>query len=148
MTGPTMSHPLVDPSDDGWEACNTIIKGRRRLVYWRKRLPSGAYFSVTKNGGIGQPEGQEPCDGRWRWQLRGPDKDDDGTNKVHASGSRSSAVLARRAADRFLIERECSSCLGRCLWAEDAWVCVRCGDEWYPDHGGQYAVILDEVVAS
>lgn len=26
----------------------------------------------------------------------------------------------------------CCSCLGSCLWAEDAWVCPKCGDEW-PD---------------
>lgn len=35
--------------------------------------------------------------------------------------------------------RKCTTCGGRCLWADDAWVCSRCGDEWYPDHGEMYA---------
>jgi hypothetical protein len=34
---------------------------------------------------------------------------------------------------------KCSSCGGRTHWADDAWVCFRCGDEWYPDHGPQFA---------
>ncbi len=33
----------------------------------------------------------------------------------------------------------CSSCLGVCRWAEDAWVCTVCGDEWYPDHHPRFA---------
>jgi hypothetical protein len=28
----------------------------------------------------------------------------------------------------------CSTCGGRCLWADDAWTCTRCGDEWDRDH--------------
>lgn len=35
--------------------------------------------------------------------------------------------------------RECSSCAGKCRWVDDAWVCQKCGDEWYPDHGPQFA---------
>lgn len=39
------------------------------------------------------------------------------------------------------ITRPCSSCGGKrtCRWADEAWVCFRCGDEWYPDHGDEYA---------
>jgi len=32
----------------------------------------------------------------------------------------------------------CATCGGACQAAEDAWVCTRCGDEWYPDHGPEY----------
>lgn len=35
--------------------------------------------------------------------------------------------------------RRCSSCGGRCLWAEDAWTCTACGDEWDEDHNLRYA---------
>lgn len=28
---------------------------------------------------------------------------------------------------------ECSSCLASCRWVDDAWVCRRCGDEFYED---------------
>jgi hypothetical protein len=34
---------------------------------------------------------------------------------------------------------KCSSCGGRTHWADEAWVCFQCGDEWYPDHGPQFA---------
>lgn len=34
--------------------------------------------------------------------------------------------------------RTCTTCRGLCLWAEDAWVCGSCGDEWYPDHDPRY----------
>lgn len=33
----------------------------------------------------------------------------------------------------------CAVCNGLCFWSEDAWVCTKCGDEWYPDHGPEYA---------
>lgn len=35
--------------------------------------------------------------------------------------------------------RRCASCNGLCDWHDEAWVCRRCGDEWYPDHGDNYA---------
>ena len=35
--------------------------------------------------------------------------------------------------------RRCSACNGRCLWAEDAWVCSKCGSEWVEDHALRYA---------
>ena len=35
--------------------------------------------------------------------------------------------------------RQCGRCGGRCHWVDDAWVCRACGDEWYPDHGPEYA---------
>ena len=40
-----------------------------------------------------------------------------------------------------LIRRKpkCASCHGSCRWSDDAWVCRKCGDEWYPDHGAEYA---------
>lgn len=28
----------------------------------------------------------------------------------------------------------CSTCGARCRWAEDAWTCTGCGDEWDGDH--------------
>lgn len=34
--------------------------------------------------------------------------------------------------------RECAGCGGQCYWADDAWVCNDCGDEWYPQHGTVY----------
>lgn len=34
---------------------------------------------------------------------------------------------------------DCSTCGGRCYWSDDSWVCGDCGDEWYPDHGEEYA---------
>lgn len=36
--------------------------------------------------------------------------------------------------------RPCYGCGGErtCVWSIDAWVCNRCGDEWYPDHGIEY----------
>lgn len=35
---------------------------------------------------------------------------------------------------------KCASCGGACQAADDAWVCTKCGDEWYPDHGPEYAM--------
>lgn len=35
---------------------------------------------------------------------------------------------------------KCSSCGGTCLWVDDSWVCKRCGDEWSPEHGPEYAI--------
>jgi len=37
------------------------------------------------------------------------------------------------------VARVCASCLGDCYWHDEAWVCDSCGDEWYPDHGSEYA---------
>lgn len=39
------------------------------------------------------------------------------------------------------ITRPCLGCGGKrtCRWSIDAWVCSACGDEWYPDHGPEYA---------
>lgn len=28
----------------------------------------------------------------------------------------------------------CATCRGQCLWADDAWTCRSCGDEWNSDH--------------
>jgi hypothetical protein len=36
-------------------------------------------------------------------------------------------------------EPRCGACGAACRWVEDAWVCTSCGDEWYPDHGSEYA---------
>jgi len=36
--------------------------------------------------------------------------------------------------------RVCPSCGGRAPWADDAYVCTSCGDEWYPDHFADEAV--------
>lgn len=30
--------------------------------------------------------------------------------------------------------RRCPGCDGEAPWADDAWVCRSCGDEWYPEH--------------
>ena len=38
----------------------------------------------------------------------------------------------------------CSTCLGECHWVEGAWVCWECGDEWYPDHGPEFAAPPEE----
>lgn len=35
--------------------------------------------------------------------------------------------------------RRCSSCGGVCRWAETAWTCTDCGDEWTSDHDVRYA---------
>lgn len=37
------------------------------------------------------------------------------------------------------IYRRCSSCGGKCVWADDAWTCLSCGDEWVEDHDLRYA---------
>lgn len=29
--------------------------------------------------------------------------------------------------------RPCATCLGRCYWVDDQWVCDACGDEFAPD---------------
>ena len=34
---------------------------------------------------------------------------------------------------------KCTTCGGKTIWAEDAWTCTKCGDEWYSDHGPQFA---------
>lgn len=34
----------------------------------------------------------------------------------------------------------CSACNAPTRWVDDAWVCTRCGAEWYPDHGEKYAI--------
>jgi hypothetical protein len=33
--------------------------------------------------------------------------------------------------------KKCPSCGGRAPWDTDAWTCLDCGDEWYPDHFGE-----------
>ena len=35
--------------------------------------------------------------------------------------------------------RKCASCGGRCYWADTAWTCRHCGDEWDEAHGLEYA---------
>lgn len=101
------------------------------------------YFAVAKNDG----KGGRPDDGRWTWAPGGPDTDPGtGAYTVHASGTRSTSALARQAADRFVYVRPCASCGGGCLWTEDAWVCRRCGDEWYPDSGEPYNLLMDDPV--
>lgn len=49
---------------------------------------------------------------------------------------RCETLLVKRTQSSF---RKCSSCGGQCMWADDAWVCRRCGDEWYPEHDPMYA---------
>lgn len=88
-------HPMVTRHGE-WEA----VKSRGRLVYWRRRLPSGSYFAVTLNNG----SRNDPNDGRWTWALRGPERADDGTKMIHATGTRSTSRLARVAADRYLTD--------------------------------------------
>lgn len=36
--------------------------------------------------------------------------------------------------------RPCASCNETCTLVDDAWRCLTCGDEWYPDHGTVYAL--------
>lgn len=41
--------------------------------------------------------------------------------------------------------RQCSSCgHDSCYWEGEAWTCDRCGDEWYEDHGREYAAPTDD----
>lgn len=45
--------------------------------------------------------------------------------------------------------RTCSSCGGVAHWHDTAWVCSRCGDEWYGDHGVQFGdpvALADDLV--
>lgn len=55
-----------------------------RLIYWRRRLSGGAWIAVMRNGA------------GWDWALFR------GAVTPEAAGSRSSARLARVAADRHL----------------------------------------------
>lgn len=32
----------------------------------------------------------------------------------------------------------CTTCGAVTNWAEDAWTCTKCGDEWHADHGALY----------
>jgi hypothetical protein len=41
-------------------------------------------------------------------------------------------LLGRRAP-------ECPSCGSLCNWADDAWICTGCADEWHPEHGPEFA---------
>jgi hypothetical protein len=56
------------------------------------------------------------------------------------AGSADPNTMERRAAVRGYDESSdpvtitCSSCGGPADWADEAWVCEDCGDEWYPDH--------------
>jgi hypothetical protein len=60
------------------------VKSQGRLVYWRRRLPGGAWIAVNRDGN------------RWQWALyRRP-------ITPEAVGYRSSSRLARVAADRHL----------------------------------------------
>jgi hypothetical protein len=51
-------------------------------------------------------------------------------------GIRDTAVRVEQSARP---DPRCATCGDRCTWADDAWVCCGCGDEWYPDHGRAYA---------
>lgn len=105
------------------------ITSNGRLIYWCLHLRSGEpgrwgeWIAVAKKD-----------DGLWWWQWR----DGPGDKGLIAYGRRSSSALARKAAERFLAERECIMCAGPCDWADDAWTCRDCGDEWPPDCDRMY----------
>jgi hypothetical protein len=107
-----------------------------RLVYWR-RVIRGAdargdieYLSVSRLGG------------GWAFSHRGPQRRNAryAAYQIHHMGPIvGTTTAAKRAADRYITtERPCSSCRGVCWWADDAWVCNDCGDEWQPEHGQKF----------
>lgn len=60
------------------------IKSRGRLVYWRRKLGKHSWLAVKRRR-----------DGRWTWDYYLRDE-------IQAGGDRSTSVLARKAADRYM----------------------------------------------
>jgi len=75
--------------DVEWE--RVALEGK--LVYWRKQLPDGSYFAVSREGD------------RYRWARRGPDKltsREGGGFRMREHGTAGTTAAAKRAADAWL----------------------------------------------
>ena len=90
----------MDPTSE-WEP----IKSRGRLIYWCRTLPDGGWLTVAKG------------DDRWLWTRRLPHRIKMAGGNVWYDGARSTARLARAAADRAVADPDrygptdtCESC--------------------------------------
>lgn len=89
-----MTRPAFARPPGGWERIESGPAHRRRLVYWRRRLPDGGWLSVSRDPG-------------WRWLHHDPAwVAEHGTHLTanrRAEGTGfGSSVTARRAADDYL----------------------------------------------
>ena len=87
------------PLSADWKRAQGSASVKHHLSNWRRKLPDGSYLTTKRVPGAVAGE-------RYRWELRGPERDLGKGHKLVAGGISASSIGARRDADDYVAEHK------------------------------------------